>query len=90
MKPQAGQFQVIQLFGSMDRIENLDATLRQILPDAAAPPGLKQFLEASIGKRLNHGRAPTLRCISAHPFRPISAPDICKEMLSMRQVTLYD
>ena len=54
MKPQAGEFQIIQRLSPVKSVKNLNATLRQILPDAAAPSGLKQFLETFVGERQNH------------------------------------
>jgi hypothetical protein len=41
MQPQAGQPQIVQLFGSMKRVENLDDPLRQVLPDAPTSSGLE-------------------------------------------------
>ncbi|MGA9794955.1 MAG: hypothetical protein WBQ17_05395 [Rhizomicrobium sp.] len=43
MKPQAGQSQIVQLLGAVQRIENLNAPLRQILSDAAAFTNLEQL-----------------------------------------------
>src|SRR5881394_2835729 len=60
MKPQAGQFQIIQLLGLVQRIENLDATLRQILPDAPASSGLEQLLQTLACERPNHRASPWL------------------------------
>jgi len=34
----------------MQGIEDLDATFRQILPDATAPPGFEQLLQTFVGK----------------------------------------
>ena len=44
MKPQAGQLEVIQRFGPVNGIKNLDAPLPQIGPNAAALAGFVQLL----------------------------------------------
>jgi hypothetical protein len=41
MKPQAGQLKIIQRFSPVNGIENLNAPLPQIRPNAAAPSSLK-------------------------------------------------
>jgi hypothetical protein len=66
MKPQAGQPKIIQSFGPVNGIENLNAPLPQIGPDAATFPGFEQLLNALIGKGSNHRspltHVPARRC----------------------------
>jgi hypothetical protein len=55
MKPQAGQLQIVQRLRLVQGVENLDASLDQILPDPTTPSRFEQILDAFIGKRFNHG-----------------------------------
>ncbi|MEI9888603.1 MAG: hypothetical protein WDN08_19295 [Rhizomicrobium sp.] len=54
MKPQAGQPQIVKAHRMVQSIEDLDTTLDQILPDAAAPPGFEQLPKALIQKMPDH------------------------------------
>src|ERR1700679_54107 len=59
MKPQAGQLQIVERFGVMQRIENLKRTLCQILSDLRSASFLKKLSCTFVNETLN--RHPNLR-----------------------------
>jgi hypothetical protein len=96
MKPQAGQLQIIQRLRLMNGIENLDATLGQILPDPTAPSAQKQFGETLVRKGLDHSCQPLFdaeysasNCdvppypnpASVRLFKPMSC--VCRDFLAV-------
>jgi hypothetical protein len=50
MKPEAGQFQIIQRLSVVDGIQNLQTPLLQIRPDFRAFAGFKQVPKSLLGK----------------------------------------
>src|SRR5262249_54379669 len=69
VKPKSRQLQIIQCLRLMQSVENLDATLGQILTDPAAPTSFEQLLEAFVGQGLNHSCLP-----SAYASKPAARP----------------